>query len=148
MTNLELRALLGNQQAQEECTRKGIVLPCMCCGGKSELRHSSISTDFSEIIDTFFVICKKCGCKPFEFSDMNLFFTKKGVEKAEQLKIKAISAWNNRPAPPIGRCRECAYKEKATVNAKGYLICPASGMEITDTDFCSYFKSKGGDKNA
>lgn len=35
-------------------------------------------------------------------------------------------------------CRECKYKEKAKVNVKGFLICPASGMEITDDDFCSY----------
>lgn len=147
MTDIERRALLGDRQAQEECTRKGIVLPCMCCGGKSELRHSSISTDFSEIIDTFFVICKKCGCKPFEFSDMNLFFTKKGVEKAEQLKIKAISAWNNRPAPPIGRCGECdLWSEEQG-------ICTAASdddigiYEYTEPDhFCGYFKQKDGEE--
>lgn len=140
MTDLERRALLGNQQAQEECTRKGIVLPCMCCGGKSELRHSSISTDFSEIIDTFFVICKKCGCKPFEFSDMNLFFTKKGAEKAEQLKIKAISAWNNRPAPPIGQCGECEFHDT--------FDCPTSKTGYTEKTmkYCSWFEPKGGEE--
>lgn len=128
MTDLERRALLGDQQAQEECTRRGIVLPCPCCKGKAKIRGEKyympkVSRN---------VICTKC-------------FTNSGWFETE---IKAISAWNTRPAPPIGRCMECAYKEKATVNAKGYLICPASGMEITDTDFCSYFKSKGGDKNA
>ena len=38
----------------------------------------------------------------------------------------------------IVRCGDCVYKENATVNKKGYLICPASGMEITDQDYCSY----------
>lgn len=36
MTDLERRALLGDRQAQEECTRKGIVLPCPFCGGEAE----------------------------------------------------------------------------------------------------------------
>lgn len=41
-------------------------------------------------------------------------------------------------AVPVVRCRECVYKERATVNEKGFLICPASHMEIADDDFCSY----------
>lgn len=35
-------------------------------------------------------------------------------------------------------CKNCEYKEKAKVNSKGFLICPTSGMEITDGDYCSY----------
>ena len=35
-------------------------------------------------------------------------------------------------------CEDCTYWPKATVNSKGYLICPASGMEIMYRDFCSY----------
>ena len=41
-------------------------------------------------------------------------------------------------AVPVVRCMDCVYKKRATVNKKGYLICPASGMEITDWDYCSY----------
>ena len=32
MTELERRALLGDQEAQKECTEQGIVLPCPFCG--------------------------------------------------------------------------------------------------------------------
>ena len=39
---------------------------------------------------------------------------------------------------PVVKCKECKYYESAKVNNKGFLICPASGMEITDNDFCSY----------
>lgn len=39
---------------------------------------------------------------------------------------------------PVVHCRDCKYKAQAKVNKKGFLICPASGMEITDDDFCSY----------
>ena len=44
---------------------------------------------------------------------------------------------------PVVRCKDCEYKERATVNRKGFLICPASGMEITPGDFCSYGEPKG-----
>ena len=35
-------------------------------------------------------------------------------------------------------CKDCRYYPTAKVNEKGFLICPASGMEITETDYCSY----------
>ena len=38
----------------------------------------------------------------------------------------------------VVRCKECRYYPDAKVNEKGFLICPASGMEITETDYCSY----------
>ena len=41
-------------------------------------------------------------------------------------------------AVPVFRCRECRYYQDAKPNKKGFLICPASGMEITETDYCSY----------
>lgn len=39
-------------------------------------------------------------------------------------------------------CKDCRYYQDAKVNEKGFLICPASGMEITETDFCSYGQQK------
>lgn len=42
------------------------------------------------------------------------------------------------PVVKLVCCEDCEYWPKATVNKKGYLICPASGMEITYRDFCSY----------
>ena len=38
----------------------------------------------------------------------------------------------------VVRCKNCRYYQSAKVNKKGFLICPASGMEITENDFCSY----------
>ena len=35
-------------------------------------------------------------------------------------------------------CKDCRYYHDASVNSKGFMICPASGMEITPNDFCSY----------
>lgn len=51
---------------------------------------------------------------------------------------------NNAPtidAVPVVRCKDCVYKASAEV-IDGFLICPASGMEICDDDFCSYGKRK------
>ena len=50
-------------------------------------------------------------------------------------------------AVPVVRCENCINKERAKVNANGFLICPASGMEITDDDFCSYGEPKEGADN-
>ena len=40
MTDLERRALLGDAEAQRECTENGIVLPCWRCGGGRSERIS------------------------------------------------------------------------------------------------------------
>ena len=45
-------------------------------------------------------------------------------------------------AVEVVRCKDCVYWPKAKVNRKGFLICPASGMEIKATDFCSYGERK------
>lgn len=35
-------------------------------------------------------------------------------------------------------CKDCRYYQDAKANEKGFLICTASGMEIAETDYCSY----------
>lgn len=116
MPDLERRALLGDRLAQEECTRQGIALPCPLCG--KQVKRSVSGRLF---------YCPECRFhKLFHSYEVN--------------KEEALFIWNHRPASPICSCKECAYKQKATVNDKGFLICPASGMEITDDDFCSYFE--------
>ena len=47
----------------------------------------------------------------------------------------------NTDAVPVVRCKDCVYKASAEV-IDGFLICPASGMEIWDDDFCSYGERK------
>ena len=85
MYNKELirKALLGDKQAQEECTEKGIVLPCPICGGEIKIKQCDW--------DMFYPYCN--GCK---FTFNFLFDSKKD----------AIEVVNDRPAPPIGRCGE------------------------------------------
>lgn len=55
--------------------------------------------------------------------------------------IKMVSSGEYTPAAdvaPVVRCRDCVHWREAVTNDKGFLICPASGMEITESDFCSY----------
>lgn len=59
MTDKELihRALMGSREAQQECTEKGIVLPCWRCGGESEIQE--LHTGGKPI---YAVTCKKTYC--------------------------------------------------------------------------------------
>ena len=57
-----------------------------------------------------------------------------GIEKTE----KAIKDAPTVDAVQVVRCKDCKYYEQAKVNNKGFLICSASGMEITEADYCSY----------
>lgn len=56
--------------------------------------------------------------------------------------IEVINGIHAADAVVVTRCKNCAHKERATVNEKGFLICQASGMEITLDDFCSYGEPK------
>ena len=80
MIELERRALMGDQKAQDECTKQGIVLPCPCCKGKPDLWENEIGGN---------VQCEECGIR---INAACLHW--------------AISRWNTRPAPPIVRCGE------------------------------------------
>lgn len=41
MTDFVRRALLGDREAQKECTAQGIALPCPCCGSEAKLKQLS-----------------------------------------------------------------------------------------------------------
>lgn len=51
---------------------------------------------------------------------------------AELTKAPAVDAVE------VVRCGKCEYWKRRFVNSKGFVICPASGMEITEDDFCSH----------
>lgn len=133
MDDLERRAMLGDQSAQEECTRKGITLPCPCCGGSARIRYIGNNGGPDGYLSNIYkksnpglIMCNKCGLKT-----------------GKHMRVcRALAKWNTRHAPPVGSCKNCVYKQKAVINDKGFMICTASGMEITDNDFCSYFNSK------
>ena len=118
MNDLERRALLGDRQAQEECTRRGIVLACPFCGGSD-------------------------GKTLFKFVHSDLYAHKRtGRCALDGMIIHNVADWNRRPAPPIGRCGECAHWYKQ------HCAHGPCATEPTDADFfCGSFKPKGGEEN-
>lgn len=159
MTDLERRALLGDAEAQRECTEKGIVLACAHCSGNAKVSfkdHLFLGQNFrgdKKIIYRVQVICNKCKSrgKPVftqPIVNPNPYITKWGNNYAETEScrketerflpyvVAAVSAWNTRQAPPIGRCGECAERYVGDGD-----IC----FSGSDEDFCSGFKPKGGE---
>lgn len=118
------RALLGDQEAQAQCTEKGIMLPCPWCNCKtSDLKRS-------QSIEWYWRKCRFCGAE----------------SSVQGTKSKANLSWNTRPAPPIGRCGECKYytvlwhcevhsQEPDQYDSGVY-------VEMLPDDFCSYFEPK------
>lgn len=115
------RALMGEKQAQEECTEKGIVLPCPLCGNENNIISNW---------GMFRVWCPHCKAK-----------------SEDTLTTRdALKSWNTRPTPPIGRCGECEFytvlghcklhsQEPDQYGSGAY-------VEMLPDDFCSYFEPR------
>lgn len=127
MTDKELirLALLGNKQAQEKLANKFIPIPCAFCQSDG----SNIKVQYDKGVA--WTECQVCGaCGPIVEADDE--YT---GEKA------AIYAHNTRPAPPVGRCGECAlWKEEK--ECPGSFCCTITGMERESNDFCSEFEPR------
>ena len=116
MTDKELirRALLGSREAQKECTEKRIVLPCPFCGNKNILISNW---------GMWRCWCPECL----------------GKSEDSLRERDAIKHWNTRPAPPIGRCRDC-FQYHSEGPGVGYCSLDDQGRE--ETNFCSEFEPK------
>ena len=44
-------------------------------------------------------------------------------------------------AVQVVQCKDCVHFEDAKVNAKGFLICPNTGMDIWDECYCAHGES-------
>lgn len=126
MNDLERRALLGDRQAQEECTRRRIVLPCPWC--KCNERDM---LDMNVYHEQYFYSCEACGCNGPVVRDDNCDYP----------EHDALAAWNTRPAPPIGRCGECGVYTSEGPS----LGCCSDGTGKTNDGYCDCFYPKGGE---
>ncbi|OUP22984.1 hypothetical protein [Gemmiger sp. An194] len=119
MTDLECRALMGDKQAQEECTRKGIVLACPFCGGDFDAEFNGVM---------------------FKMERTNLYAHKRtGRCVLDGEIIFDLSDWNTRPAPPVGRCEGCALKDTFDC------VCSKNGYTDKIMEYCSFFAPKEGE---
>lgn len=124
MTNLERRALLGDREAQAECTAKGIVLPCPCCGGGAKINL---------FLGTKCVTCTFCPCAI--------------IPGPKSSDLDALVAWNTRPKPSVGRCKTCVHWSKSTLKCfkpidDEHIFHDTAAPIWKDSDFCSYYEPK------
>lgn len=142
MTELERRALMGDREAQEECTRRGIVLPCPFCGGIPVRKTQKSEYGLSGTI----IKCTQCYATIFSPDTIAKSDGSKLVNKPVLNHVElGIAKWNTRPAPPIGRCGECEHW--ADWGACGR---PENGWDapkMNADDFCSRFEPKGDEEN-
>ena len=152
MTELERRALLGDRQAQEKCTQMGIVIRCPVCGntghiennGIKEKRHNSPESCADYHTD-WKVRCDWCGHESHTRTTEFYFNRFSGEIKISGTdgKVSALKEWNTRPAPPFGRCGECA---NACNTGDDIVTCDIFERDMMPDDFCSQFEPKqGGD---
>lgn len=123
MTDLERRALLGDAEAQRECTEKGIVLTCPICG-------ASLALDTK--IDFLFHVPNGRVLSFVAINNMR----------------SSIQRWNTRPAPPIGRCASCACWDENTCECTAAADIEVAYHRYTEPDFfCGDYEPKGGEEN-
>lgn len=132
------RALMGDQEAQKECTKNEIVLTCPCCKSDAELVTKTACFTGEPEQEFHVVRCKSC-------------FLQSGLYTS---KIAALNKWNTRPAPPIGKCGECKYSREPTkqdyeeldrysLMHKDACVCTYDEpKEVWKFDFCSSFKPR------
>lgn len=116
MTDKELvhRALLGDREARDLCTDKGIAIPCPFCQGDKTARRYVCGDGFVE--------CLTCHATSSMRSNPD----------------EALKDWNTRPAQPVGKCKDCKY-----YTAMSHCMVHSLGPDQYDPeDFCSYFKLK------
>ena len=153
MTDLERRALLGDREAQGECTRQGIVLPCPFCGGQAQMESSPTLTAIrpsieglsgGELAETeryrYNIHCKNCGnaCKKMGYGGR--------ATKSFETKSAALAAWNTRQAPPLGRCETCSRREaeyvSETCDGEKLYDCELMYEPVSLSGFCDGYKSE------
>ena len=131
MNDLIRRALLGDREAQEECTRRGIVLPCSFCGGEARAFLRQPYTG-----NRHWYRCRKCLSKSH------------GYSTAEA----ALAAWNTRQAPLIVRCGGCSLWNDWDCKKETPIKCSCAHWSEDEhtvytsfDDFCSYGEQKEAD---
>lgn len=112
MEDIERRALMGDEEAQRECTQQGVVLPCPCCKGNARVRYTGNNSGPDGYTSNVYarskpglIRCDKCGLKTSRYTKV----------------CRALARWNTRPAPPVGRCKDCTnWDKEQTESILGY----------------------------
>lgn len=90
MTELERKALLGDPEAQKQCTELGIILPCPFCGSKPHIIGRYCIS---------YVTCKTCGAEICVHAEMKIDGEKVSL-KRNPSRYYALLRWNTRAVLP------------------------------------------------
>lgn len=131
MTDLERRALMGDKKAQEECTEKGIALPCPFCDSEwTQVRFMGFFTPPQAFKVGYRGECSDCHA----------------VTEAYKTEKEALKHWNTRTAPPVGKCGECRYfKNLECINemlSTDHEGGASYSLNFYTDDYCSYFEPR------
>ena len=73
--------------------------------------------------------------RPLNWTDSEAELT----EQADfELFENLVKSQSTADVQEVVRCKDCIWWESRTVNKKGFVICPATGMDICAKDYCSY----------
>ena len=155
MTDLVRRALMGDREAQEECTRQGIVLPCPICSKKAGLTNDGIHAkgrnapgSCADYHTTWRVECLWCGYKTHDYSTEFYFGRTTGEISihGSDGKKRALTTWNTRQGPPLGRCETCSRREaeyvSETCDGEKLYDCELMYEPVSLSGFCDGYKPK------
>lgn len=128
MTELERKALLGDTEAQKQCTEQGIILPCPLCKGAVKYyfaeKHEDVGKGAVVVIPAMSYVKCKCG------------YSVQGVGEKTAIKIH-----NSRPSPPVGKCEDCRYFRKSVCKK----AAPHYITRVYKSFYCKGFKPKEAD---
>lgn len=136
MDELIRKALLGSKEAQEECTNKGIILPCPKCYSEMFVESSYIESNPDGYENKVTFKCSNFLC--------GLSFTGTQIKRNDGTVImknkSPLAQWNDRPAPPVGRCLDCS--NTCPGNDNSYLVCIMHGHAVEKDNWCNKFEEK------
>ena len=154
MTELERRALLGDKEAQKECTEKGIVLPCPICGKSVVFLGTEAEVEMLDEDDDNYCELSIQQTAVCNWNGGGCGLSIGGVYGS---KKEALAVWNTRQAPPIGQCGECKNGIKIKKSNDSLMChkplfgsplaesCESDKILITivkETDWCSHFEPR------
>lgn len=131
MTELERLALLGDKKAQERLTELRIPIRCPLCGNPVVLMEVEPHSE-------------KLGWIEYKYEGSAFLTCSCGYAISGENKEDVIRKHNSRPAPPIGRCKDCLHyfqMECLKIYDDGNASADAR-QERKPDDFCSYFEPK------
>ena len=132
-TELERKALLGDKEAQSECSDKLVILPCPKCFG--DVSAEQVVAGQGEWKATF--RCHECGLEVTEEQDY-IFFEGKPIPTGKN----PLEKWNDRGLAPIGLCMDCIHLRPELTERWFTEICSLTGKPMGKDEFCSRFKRR------